>query len=69
MKTKSDITGLYYEDEDCVFFRNPVQSSYYVFRGAKLIDLFVDSKLQFVFVFSKSDHERLKMEWRERSHG
>ena len=69
MKTKSNITGLDYEDEDCVFFRNPVQSAYYVFKNAKLIDIFVDSKLQFVFVFSKADHEKLKLEWRERIHG
>ncbi len=63
MKTKSSITGKYYEDEDCVFFRNTLQSAYYVFNGAKLIDIFVDDKMRFVFVFTKADHEKLKLLW------
>lgn len=68
MQTLSNITNEYYTNEDCVFFRNPVQASYYVFRGAKLIDLFVNDKLLFTYVFSKEDHENLKHEWRLREH-
>lgn len=64
MKSISSITGMYYEDEDMVFFRNPLQSAYYVFHGAKLQDLFVDDKMRFVFVFSKADHNKLKMLWK-----
>ena len=64
MRTQSQITGNYYEDEECVFFRNTLQSAFYVFHGAKLIDVFVDDRMKFVFVFNKSDHEKLKMLWR-----
>lgn len=66
--TRSDITGTVYADESCVFFRNPKQSAFYRFRGAELVDLFVDDKLQFVYVFWKADHNRLKIEWQERIH-
>lgn len=64
----SNITNTYYNDEDCVFFRNPIQSAFYVFRQAELQDLFVDDNLRFVFVFSKKDHSRLKLEWKNRGH-
>lgn len=63
MKSKSEITGKYYEDEECVFFRNYIQSAYYIEWGAKLIDIFTDSKHKLVFVFSKADHEKYKMKW------
>lgn len=62
----SNITGKTYEDRDCVFFRNPIQSAFYVFKGAKLVDLFVDDEMKFVFVFSREDHECLKMIWKNR---
>ena len=64
MKTLSKITGRYYEDEEHVFFRNTLQSAFYVFHNAELVDIFVDDKMRFVFVFSKADHERLKMLWK-----
>lgn len=64
MKTQSKITGKYYEDEEHVFFRNTLQSAFYVFHGAKLVDIFVDDKMRFVFVFSKKEHERLKLLWK-----
>lgn len=64
MKTLSETTGRYYEAEDCVFFRNTLQSAFYKFYGAELIDMFVDDNMKFVFVFSKIDHERLKMLWK-----
>lgn len=65
MKNKSDVTGLLYEVEDCVFFRNYVQAAYYNAWGATLIDLFIDSNMKWVFVFSKKDHERFKMRWKD----
>ena len=64
MKTRSDITGMFYEDEEAVFFRNPLQSAFYIFHGATLVDIFVDDKLRFVWVFYKNDHEKLKMLWK-----
>lgn len=64
MKMKSKITGRYYKDEEHVFFRNTLQSAFYVFHGATLVDIFVDDKMKFVFVFSKVEHEKLKMLWK-----
>jgi hypothetical protein len=69
MKTRSDVTGKYYEDEDCVFFRNTLQSAFYRFHDAELVDLFVDDNMRFVFVFYKRDHERLKMIWKDSNIG
>lgn len=63
MKTISDITGKSYEAEDCVFFRNTLQSAKYMSWGATLIDLFTDSEDKLVFVFLKSDHEKYKLRW------
>lgn len=63
MKAVSDITNTIYEAEDCVFFRNAHQSAFYVKHGAKLVDLFVDSSIKFVFVFTKEDHKRLIGMW------
>jgi hypothetical protein len=63
MKTKSDITGLWYEDEDCVFFRNILQSSYYLEWGAKLVDIFTDGSHKIVFVFTKEDHIKFREKW------
>ena len=51
MKTVSEVTGKIYENEDVVFYRNPAQSAFMISKGAKLIDIFVDSKMKFVFVF------------------
>lgn len=63
MKTKSEITGEYYEDEEVVFFRNYIQSAYYIEWGAKLIDIFTDSNHKLVFVFTKIDHDKYKLKW------
>lgn len=67
MQTISNTTGLRYEDEEHVFFRNTLQSAFYVFHGATLVDIFVDDKMRFVFVFSKVDHDRLKLLWKNSS--
>lgn len=64
MRTISEVTGLSYEDDDCVFFRNAKQSACYIEWGAKLIDVFPDSKRILVFVFSKADHEKFKLRWK-----
>ncbi len=31
------------------------------------VDIFVDDKMRFVFVFSKADHDRLKLLWKNSS--
>lgn len=63
MMNKSELTGKWYQDEDCVFFRNYVQAAHYIAWQAKLIDLFTDSEMKLVFVFSKKDHEILRDRW------
>lgn len=61
--TVSDVTGLRYEPEDSVYFKNAKQSASYVLWGAKLLDVIATSDKIFVFVFSKADHEKYKQRW------
>ncbi len=63
MLTISEVTGIKYEPEDSVYFKNARQSASYVLWGAKLLDVFPTSDKVFVFVFSKADHEKYKMKW------
>lgn len=63
MKSVSEITGKFYEDEDCCFFRNYVQAAHYYAWGAKLVDLFVDDNMKWVYVFKKSDHRKYFDRW------
>lgn len=63
MKSISELTGKMYENEDCYFFRNYVQAAYYYSWGCELVDLFVDSNMKWVYVFWKSDHEKVKNKW------
>ena len=63
MLQSSDVTRLTYYDEDCVFFRNIMQSIKYIEWGARLVDLFVDGEHKLVFVFFKEDHDKLKLKW------
>lgn len=63
MRITSNVLGHNYDDEDMVFFRNYVQAAYYIEWGARLYDLFTDSKHKLVFVFSKDDHKRLIDRW------
>lgn len=63
MRIESDVTGIVYDDSDCVFFRNLYQIAFYVHNGAKIIDVFTDSKGMLVFCFLKEDHKRLIDLW------
>ena len=65
MKTISDVTGITYENEDVVFFRNLYQSSFYVAHNATIVDVFTDSKGMLVFVFYRDQHENLIKLWLE----
>jgi hypothetical protein len=65
MKTISDVTGITYENEDVVFFRNLYQSSFYVANNATIVDVFTDSKGMLVFVFYRDQHEELIKLWLE----
>ena len=66
MLQKSHLTGRPYNEDDVIFFRNPVQSAYYFLNGATLVDLIVTEELKFIFIFNKRDHERLKLNWKYR---
>lgn len=68
MRNESDVTGIQYEEEDCVFFRNWLQASKYMQWGAKLIDIFPSRDDKFVYVFSKEDHNKYKTKWGSTKH-
>lgn len=59
----STITGNYYDENKVVPFSNMKQAYAYMERGAIPIDVFAGHE-KIVFVFSRSDHDRLKMIWR-----
>lgn len=63
----NEITGKYYNPEECVFFKNAAQSAAYAFRGNAEIKAILNSEdnERFIFVFSKRDHARLKKAWDE----
>lgn len=63
MKEQSFITGLEFDPDDMVYFRNCNQSARYIEWGATLYDLFTDSQHKLVFVFSRDDHNKLKSRW------
>lgn len=65
MKTVSDVTGITYENEDVVFFRNLYQSTFYIDHNATIVDVFTDSNKKLVFVFYRDQHEELIKLWLE----
>ena len=65
MKTISDVTGITYENEDVVFFRNLYQSSFYIDNNATIVDVFTDGNKKIVFVFWRDQHEKLIKLWLE----
>lgn len=65
MKSISDVTGIVYENEEVVFFRNLYQSSFYIDHNATIVDVFTDSRGMLVFVFYRDQHEKLIKLWLE----
>lgn len=63
MKAISDVTGIEYEMEDVVYFRNLYQSSFYIDHNATIVDVFTDSNKKLVFVFWRNQHENLIKLW------
>lgn len=63
MRAISDVTGIEYEMEDVVFFRNLYQSSFYIDNNATIVDVFTDSNKKLVFVFWRNQHEDLIKLW------
>ena len=62
----SRISGLPYNDDEMVFFKNPEQSAAYNYWGAILVDVIPTEEFKFIFVFSRTDHTRLKLKWKYR---
>ena len=46
-----------------MYFRNLVQSSFYISHGATILDVFADSVGKIVFVFPRNEHDALIKEW------
>ena len=65
MKVISNVTGIEYESEDVVFFRNLFQSCFYVDHNATIVDVFTDGNKKLVFVFWRHQHEDLIKLWLE----
>lgn len=65
MYMMSDVTGKTYQTEDAVFFRNLVQSSFYISNGATILDVFTDSDGLLVIVFPREEHKVLIRKWME----
>lgn len=63
MRVYSEILNKYYEAEDCVYFSNAKQSCFYKLNGAELIDLITTDELRWIFVFTKSDHCKIREKW------
>lgn len=65
MKVISSVTGIEYESEDVVFFRNLYQSTFYIDHNADIVDVFTDGNKKLVFVFWRDQHENLIKLWLE----
>lgn len=63
LKVISELTGREYENEDCHFFGNAKQSAAYKLWGAELIDLIATEEMRWIFVFTKTDHNKYKIKW------
>jgi len=65
MLVQSETTGISYQTEDVVHFRNPKQSHFYLSHQAQLVDIFAGGEEKIVFVFWRSEHEHLIKLWNE----
>lgn len=66
MKVYSEVTRKWYDADNAVFFRNVVQSGWYVMNGATILDVFADSKGMLVIAFPRDEHKVLIKEWAAR---
>lgn len=60
---KSEITGQWYDPDEMVFYKNPLQSAYMLEWGEKLVDIFTDSDHRLIFVFTRDSHRRCIDKW------
>ena len=66
MKTKSGITGIKYNPEECVYILNPLQVYKYLDNGAELLDVICGNEKKLVFVFNREDTCALYDKWCKR---
>lgn len=62
----SKTSSTYYDEDECIFIKNPKQAAFYILNESKLIDLFSNDELELVYVFLKIDHEKCGEMWRDR---
>lgn len=63
MLEHSDVTGKTFVSEEAVYFRNPIQSGFYIANGATILDVFADSENKMVVVFPRDEHKVLIKRW------
>ena len=63
MLEHSDVTGKIFVSEEAVYFRNPIQSGFYIANGATILDVFADSENKMVVVFPRDEHKVLIKKW------
>ena len=63
MLEHSDVTGKTFVSEEAVYFRNPIQSGFYIANGATILDVFADSENKMVVVFPSDEHKVLIKKW------
>lgn len=63
MLEHSDVTGKTFVSEEAVYFRNPIQSGFYIANGATILDVFADSENKMVVVFPRDEHKVLIKKW------
>lgn len=61
----SDVTGKFFHSEEAVYFRNPVQSGFYIQNGCTILDVFADSSGKIVIVFPRDEHNVMIKKWME----
>ena len=66
MIVRSKITNELYDKNDCVFFKNPVQSAFYFENGVMPVDIFPEENGKWVWVFWKKDHKKMIEIWDNR---
>ena len=65
MIVRSKITNELYDKNDCVFFKNPIQSAFYFENGIIPVDIFPEEDGKWVWVFWETDHRKMIDKWND----
>lgn len=63
MIVKSEVTGLTYDEDNAVFYKNAKQSCWMINNNATLLDLITTEENRFIFVFSRDEHKKYIGQW------